>query len=215
MIRVNLLEKREGGEKSRARGTSGGGGGGRSFSMPSLGGLDTLGIVLIVLASAGWLGYTSWTKSQELDQLEQEIQRTNEELVRLQKALEKVDEFQAKKKALESRVELITDLKRRQIVPVQLLDQLSRELPDFLWLDQLNEQSGSLKLQGKATTYNAVSNFYNNLKDSPFFHDVSLGTTRRVPEGVSFVLSCRFAAPKADAAAPAEGGVVADARRGG
>lgn len=210
MIRINLLEKRE----NEGRAASGKSGSRLGLSMPSLSGLDVIGSILLVLATAGWLGYTTWQKSSQLAEIEAEIRRTDDELERLQKALAKVDEFQAKKTALEKRVELITDLKRRQVVPVQLLDQLSRELPDFLWLELLNEQSGALKLTGKATTYNAVSNFYNNLKDSTYFADVTLGTTRRVPEGVSFQLSCRFVTPK-PGTSPESNGVVADARQGG
>jgi hypothetical protein len=45
-------------------------------------------------------------------------------------------------------------------------------------------------------------NFYNNLKDSPFFSDVTMGITQRAPEGVSFLLSCKFIPPGDKKAAP-------------
>jgi Tfp pilus assembly protein PilN len=85
---------------------------------------------------------------------------------------------------------------------VHLLDQLSRELPDFLWLEGLEESGGTVKISGKATTYNAVSNFYNNLTDANSFSAVTLGNTRKVPEGVSFSMSCRFALKTQDEDAP-------------
>ena len=197
MIRINLLEKREGA-------TPGGGGGGPSFSVGV--GPVAIGVIAIVLLSVGWLGYAWWDKTSRIEQLDTEIEVANATLKELEKALRKVDEFEAKKAALEQRVELISDLKRRQVVPVHLLDQVSRELPDFLWLSNMTETGGALRVTGKATTYNAVSNFYNNLKDSPNFQDVTLGTTRRVPEGVSFQLSCRFVAPsQVSNASPDEG----------
>ena len=198
MIRINLLEKREGATPS------GGGGGGPSFSVGV--GPVAVGVIAIILLSVGWLGYAWWDKTSEIDRLEVEIADAQDTLKELEKALRKVDEFEAKKAALEQRVELISDLKRRQVVPVHLLDQVSRELPDFLWLSNMTETGGALRVTGKATTYNAVSNFYNNLKDSPNFQDVTLGTTRRVPEGVSFQLSCRFVAPtQASNSSPDEG----------
>lgn len=201
MIRINLLEKHEG----RAPSSSGGGGGGSSFSVGV--GPVAIGVIAIVLLSVGWLGYAWWDKTSRIAQLETEIDDAKDTLKELEKALRKVDEFEAKKAALERRVELISDLKRRQVVPVHLLDQVSRELPDFLWLSNMTETGGALRVQGKATTYNAVSNFYNNLKDSPNFQDVTLGTTRRVPEGVSFQLSCRFVAPSQVANTTPEEGV--------
>jgi type IV pilus assembly protein PilN len=186
MIRINLLEQSEGGAPRE---------GGRSLNL-SVGGPFVFGSVLLVALTVLWLGWATWSKNARLAELETDIDAANKELQALQKALEKVDEFQAKKNALEQRVTLISDLKRRQVVPVHLLDQVSRELPDYLWLDDMREQAGAVRLAGKATSYNAVSNFYNNLKGSPFFDDVTLGTTKRVNEGVSFQLSCRFEAPR-------------------
>jgi Tfp pilus assembly protein PilN len=66
----------------------------------------------------------------------------------------------------------------------------------------MEEKEAGVSLKGKATNYNAVSNFYNNLKDSPFFSDVTLGNTQRAPQGVSFVLSCRFTPPPDDGTQP-------------
>lgn len=190
MIRINLLEQRrpEKGEKKAA--------------MP----VDRLtvgGIVLVVLLTAIFVGWKWYSLSHRLDQLKREIAQAEQERKELTKALEAVDEYQAKKEALQQRVQLISDLKRKQKVPVHLLDQVSRQLPDYLWLEHLTEKDGHVQIQGKATTYNAVSNFYNNLKNSPWFSDVVLGNTRRVPEGVSFQLSCRFR-PVAEGGGPAE-----------
>jgi Tfp pilus assembly protein PilN len=183
MIRVNLLEQRE------ASKTKSGG-----LKLPSAS-LGAIASVLVVVIAVGWLGFVTWQRNARIGELEEENARANQELQALTKALAKVDEFESKRAALEQRVRLISELKRRQQVPVHLLDQVSRELPDFLWLERMNEKAGELQLIGRATTYNAVSNFYNNLRDSSFFSDVTLGTTKRVPEGVTFALFCKFNPP--------------------
>ncbi len=63
---------------------------------------------------------------------------------------------------------------------MHILDQLSRNLPDFLWLEKMNANNNQITITGKATTYNAVTNFYNNLSRSGFFQDVTLGRTFEV-----------------------------------
>jgi len=199
---INLLEVQE---EGRPAGT------GIGTSFAAVASPAAVASLVLVGLTVGWLGWQWWARSSKIEELQAELKRTNEEVLQLKKALEKVDEFESKKAALEQRVQIISDLKRRQVVPVYLLDQVSRELPDFLWLDKLAESGGSLRISGKATTYNAVSNFYNNLRDSPFFEGVTLGTTRRVPEGVSFQLSCQFTGPTPGTAAAAGGSTVARA----
>jgi Tfp pilus assembly protein PilN len=69
---------------------------------------------------------------------------------------------------------------------------VSKQLPDFLWLDSMNEAGQSITIQGKATTYNAVSNFYNNLTGSRYFQNVVLGAISAIPVGVTFSMTCQF-----------------------
>jgi Tfp pilus assembly protein PilN len=89
-------------------------------------------------------------------------------------------------------------LKKQQAVPVYILDQVSRNLPEFLWLDKMSAAANNISISGKATNYNAVSNFYTNLTDSGYFSNVSLGRTFKVAEGVAFSLSCSFSGRPSD-----------------
>lgn len=189
MIRVNLLEKRQEAPAAapKPQVTTGGASGILAFI-----------VVLLGIAAAGVHWYQL---DHRINGMRDEIRQADDRIAQLKKALQTMDEYKAKKAALEHRVEIISDLKRRQNVPVVLLDMVSRQLPDFLWLEALEEKGGQISMRGKATTYNAVSNFYNNLKDSPFFGDVTLGVTQKAPEGVSFVLTCRFKPPQAPAEA--------------
>jgi len=96
---------------------------------------------------------------------------------------------------LERKINLITDLKRQQAVPVHMLDQISKNLPEFLWLESMQANNNQINIVGRATTYNAVSNFYNNLNGSGHFAGVTLGGASEVPEGVTFNLNSAFLAP--------------------
>jgi type IV pilus assembly protein PilN len=201
MIRINLLEQKKAAHSERPA---------QQFNFNPI----VLVWVIPLVLAIGYVGWSWWSLSSEISGLEDKIERADAELKQLEKALKTVDERQAKKAALEQRVSLIADLKRRQRVPVHLVDQISRELPEFLWLEGLEERSGDVKVRGKATTYNAVSNFYNNLKDSPFFNGVVMGATQKVPEGVSFSLSTSFRPPQAPGAETAAAADPASGNRG-
>jgi type IV pilus assembly protein PilN len=202
MIRINLIaaaEKGKSREKAAPR-LEGSGALGQNVLM--------IGVVVLAMAVVGW----RWTSlATEHRRLAAEIVRAEQEKERLQAIIKKGEEYKAKKDLLQRKIGLVSQLKRNQSGPVHLLDEISKQLPDFLWLDSMNEASWAVTIQGKATTYNAVSNFYNNLTGSRYFANVVMGPITAIPAGVSFSLTCQFvpqtaAAPEeAPAAVPAEG----------
>ena len=148
MIKINLISETQKG-KTRER------------AVPRLEGSGALGqnvlmIGVVVLASlvVGW----RWTSlAGEHRRLSTEIVRAEQEKERLQAIIKKGEEYKAKKDLLQRKITLVSQLKRNQSGPVHLLDEVSKQLPDFLWLDSMNEASWAVSIQGKATTYNAIA----------------------------------------------------------
>jgi type IV pilus assembly protein PilN len=64
-------------------------------------------------------------------------------------------------------VQLIEQLRGGQSVPVQLLDHVSRSLPDMLWLTSMVQNGPELTIQGRSTTLIALSDFVGNLGTNP------------------------------------------------
>ena len=190
MIKINLLAERK---AAKAKAST-------SFKF-EMGGSQNLllaGIIVVgLLVSAGWW----WARTSELSRVRQAKVVAQAELKRLEEVRKKAEAFKTQKELLERKINLITELKKKQAVPVHILDQVSRNLPEFMWLDSLTANSNAINIVGKATTYNAVSNLYDNLRASGQFSDVVLGKTTEIPEGVSFSLTCRYAPPGAAAAA--------------
>jgi type IV pilus assembly protein PilN len=147
------------------------------------------GMVILALLYVGWQWY-DLTRQQA--RLTEEIGRAEKERERLQAIIKKGEDFKAKKELLQRKITIITQLKRNQSGPVHLLDEVSKQLPDFLWLDTMSESGFNIQVAGKATTYNAVSNFYNNLTGSRYFQNVVLGPITSIPVGVTFSLTCQF-----------------------
>jgi type IV pilus assembly protein PilN len=183
MIKINLIAETQKGktrEKSAPR-----------MEGTGIFGQNVLMIALVALAVAvvGWRWYSL---AGEHRALVSEIARAEAERERLQAIIKKGEEYKAKKDLLQRKIALVSQLKRNQSGPVHLLDEISKQLPDFLWLDSMTESGWTVRIQGKATTYNAVSNFYNNLTGSRYFQNVVMGAISAIPAGVTFALNCQF-----------------------
>jgi type IV pilus assembly protein PilN len=92
---------------------------------------------------------------QESIRVDADTARANREASRLKSLLVEVTEFENRSKQLQDRVQLIESLRAGQSVPVQLLDHISRSLPDMLWLTEKPE-GGAVTIQGRSTTLIAV-----------------------------------------------------------
>ena len=197
MIKINLLA-----EKGQTKAKSSSPSSIQTEGMGSGQNLLLMGLLVVgLLISGGWW----WSLKGTTAQLKDDIEVANAELERLSEVRRKRDEYTRQKELLERKIELITNLKKQQAAPVHILDQISKNLPDFLWLESMTSTANAISVSGKATTYNAVSNFYGNLNDSGHFLDVTLGRTFEVPEGVSFSLTCRFGGVQSEPAEAEQG----------
>jgi Tfp pilus assembly protein PilN len=187
MVKINLLAERK---QPKARTAA-------PIKVEGMGSgpnLLLIGILLLGVAlAAGW----NWRLNSSIADWKQRHEEADRELERLAEVRKKGEEYKKRKELLARKIDLITNLKKKQAVPVHILDQVSRNLPDFLWLESMSTDSNKISVSGKATNYNSVSNFYTNLTGSGYFSDVALGRTFEVPEGVSFSLTCGFAQAQA------------------
>jgi type IV pilus assembly protein PilN len=81
--------------------------------------------------------------------------------------LSEVKQFEDRRAQLQQRVQLIEQLRGGQSIPVQLLDHVSRSLPDMLWLTTMEQDSGAVTIEGRSTTLIALSDFVGNLGNTP------------------------------------------------
>lgn len=193
MIKINLLA-----EKKQAKTTATS----SSVKLEGFGAGQNLILVAILVVGVGVAGFWWWSLASTEAEWVRKHDEADKELERLEEIRKKGEEYKAQKALLAKKIDLITDLKKMQAVPVHILDKVSRNLPDFVWLDSLSAGKNQIKIGGKATTFNAVSLFYNNLTGSGYFDNVQLGRTSEGSGGVSFSLTCEF---KSGGAAKAEG----------
>jgi len=198
MIRINLLaaEKERGKKKAASFGTSG----------QKL----TIACSTILVLAVVFVGWRYWSLTRQSAQLDAEISAAQQETQRLHSVILQVQQFEQRKAQLQQRVVLIEQLRKGQTGPVHMLDQISRSLPQMLWLTELKQSGDDVVIDGRTTVLTSLTDFVTNLEASGYFKksiDI-VNTTTEHPGGsaaelIKFTIKASFAQPETKAAAPA------------
>jgi type IV pilus assembly protein PilN len=174
MIRINLLS--EGRRPVVARKTA---------PSLSLGGQDPNNLILVAAAIVGILVAGVWwyRLNAELNEAQARVKAAQAEYEKLREIIKEVEEYKLKKENLENKVAVIKDLKRKQRGPVNIMDRISRALPDLVWLTSMNVDGATVKLQGQAFNTNAVASFIEALDKVPEFKEPDAKAIRRQSMG--------------------------------
>jgi type IV pilus assembly protein PilN len=158
LIRINLLSEARAAAARKKTGTAPTG--------ARLNNLILLGGVAVGILYIGVMALLLTSRSRHLDE---EIAKAQEEVARLRSIIDEVKGYELKKASLESKIQLINNLKTNQRGPVRLMDEISRALPDLVWLTELTVAGDQVTLKGRTLSPNAVATYLENLKKSPFF----------------------------------------------
>jgi len=187
MIRINLLGTREPS--------------GAAPEIPGVPSSDKKGVLVAILFLGSALGLTIFqylSTKQAINQLDQEINVLNQEKARLAAIIQRVNEFQKKLEELEKREELIEQLKRDREGPVHLLDDLSNQLPDFVWLTSMTQSANNVTISGMAASYVSIADYIQRLEASDYFRNVELVDAKQGNnEFTSFQLRTQLVSPGA------------------
>lgn len=149
-----------------------------------------LTVLLLSFLVTGGMWYHLSSKRTHLEKKQAELRVERD---KLKVYIDKVAELEAKKEALQHKINIIDELKRNQHGPVRIMDEVSRALPELLWLNTMTVKGNVVSLKGKAMDENAVANYISNLDASPFFQEPTLVDLARGNQGVySFSLTCVF-----------------------
>jgi type IV pilus assembly protein PilN len=133
--------------------------------------LAAVGAVIMLLAMAyGWY----WLNG-EVGRLETAIQQTRADLKRYEELAKQVDKYRVEKKRLEEKIQMIETLVAAQAGPVRLLDELSKALPNEVWLTAFTRTGKRLEISGVAFSNFNVATLMTNLgKVSEIISNVDL-----------------------------------------
>jgi type IV pilus assembly protein PilN len=158
MIRVNLLPHREMRRRRQQQ---------QFFIM--------LGVVAFLGVAVWGLVHTSLANQYDLQ----------EQIVKLDKEIEDIKKLREMTASLLSRKKVVETLQSNRSEVVHLLDELTRQLPDGVYLKAIKQQGGRVTINGYTQSQARVSTLMRNLDASPYIENSNLIEIKAVPLGSS------------------------------
>ena len=182
MIEINLLPHRE------AR---------RAADLRQTAGVLILGLVMVL----GSVAMVDRAQERDLTAAAATIRQLESDIARYQPEQEQVKAFKAKRMQLEDKIGVIRGLDRARSGPVRILDELSKNTPNRLWLTALSTEGVRITVEGDSLDTSVVADFLRSLNGSPYFTEVDLERTSSGSqvEGVKlvhFVITAALADPE-------------------
>jgi type IV pilus assembly protein PilN len=155
MIRVNLLPHREEKRKRRQQ--------------------QFLGLaVFSVLVGALVAGAVWFFLDQQVQQQQANVAYMKSEIAKLDKQIEEIRKIREETAALLAKKQVVEGLQSNRSEPVQLLDQLLRQLPEGIYLKAIKQTGVKVNVLGYAQSNARVSTLMRNLGASPYLENPEL-----------------------------------------
>ena len=155
MIRINLLPHRE--EKRKARRQ-------QFYALAIL-----VSVLAAVIVLAVHLTYSQFIEGQEEvnDILKSEIAKIN-------KDIEEIKNLKEQTQALLARKQIIENLQRDRSEAVRLLSEMTRQMPEGIYIRSLKQDGARVSIAGYAQSSARVSTFMRNVEASPWLEKPQL-----------------------------------------
>ena len=173
MIKINLVAEARAEKTARAP----------LISMGSAG-LNNFIILGLLVLGIAFVGIQYWRLSSTLTGINKEMDENQREYERLKPIIAEVEAFKKKNAEVKHKIDVIEQLKANQYGPVRVMDEVSKALPDLLWLTNLDLEGNVISLRGQALDENAVANLIANLAACPFFGEPTLRIMQQDERGV-------------------------------
>lgn len=162
MIRVNLLPHREEARKRRQQ----------QFGL--LAGISV--VIAALVAGAVWLFL-----DQQVTQQQANVAYMKGEIAKLDKQIEEIRKIREETASLLAKKQVVEGLQSNRSEPVQLLDQLLRQLPEGVYLKAVKQTGPKVNVTGYAQSNARVSTLMRNLGASPYLENPELVEIKAVP----------------------------------
>ena len=197
MIKINLVR-----EGRAVRGTGAVAGVPTAAAPPNVNNiLLAAGVILGAVLAAGWW----FIENRKLNEQRDLVVQKQAEAQRLDQIIKEVEDYQKQKDSLQKRIDLINQLKQNQKGPVRLMDRISQDLPDLVWMDKMTVGGGVVSIDGRGLNPNAIANFVESIKNDPMFEEPDLSSVMQIsaaPLVYSYSMTFHFSyVPKGEAGA--------------
>jgi len=162
VIRINLLPKEE---RAKRRTLP-------AIRVPQVGAVvpfAALGVVLLVV------GTLTTLQGREIVRLRNDVAEQRAEADRYKPQLEKIRQITQKREEVRARLDIVARLDRQRYFRVQVLDEISKSVPENLWVTNVTELSERrYQIDGVTFSNFIVARFMDNLTAKDRWTDVDL-----------------------------------------
>jgi len=164
MPRINLLPWREEERKKRQQ----------DFMVA----LAASVIAAAAVVGLTWFGYVQAIENQQARNL-----RLETEIAELERSIAEIDGLEAQKERLLARMEIIEQLQRSRPEIVHLFDEISRQMPEGVYLNGMKQTGMSVELKGVAQSSTRVSALMRQADQSEWLTDPSVTKVETTESG--------------------------------
>jgi type IV pilus assembly protein PilN len=163
MIRVNLLAIKR---KKKAK------------PLPAF----VISATLVTVLAVCVLAYLVFYFNSKLQTAKGRVEANKKKIEELKEKIKEVENFEKLNKTIDEKNKLIEQLRRNQNIPVMMLDELSRGLPNGVWIVSLTATGSGGTVEGFAFTNADVVTYVETLKSSKLLTDVYLQESKQAQE---------------------------------
>ena len=139
----------------------------KAKNAPPIGNL-VIALILIILAALFFFQKNAINKEKKL------LATAQEEKQKLQYVVAKLEQLEKQKDAFVKKINLIAQLKSQQDLAVRIMDELSRNLPEWVWLNEVTFDNMTVQIRGNAISNNLIADYIANLENSRYLQNVNL-----------------------------------------
>ena len=151
---------------------------------------ETVAVLLLgLIVICGGVFFVDKGVKSDLAMAEANVTQLQADIDRYKPQQKLVESFKKQKKQLQNKLDIIGSLEAARNGPVRVLDELTSQVPDRLWLTAIMTKGKGIKLEGQSLDTGVVADFLRGLNSSPYFTNVDLDKTAggKIVDGIRLV----------------------------
>jgi Tfp pilus assembly protein PilN len=124
------------------------------------------------------------------------LRLAEEDKRKLINVLTKLEQLEFQKSVVEKKIGLINLLKTQREIAVRTMDEMSKGLPEWVWLNEVSYENQLLRIKGRAISNTLIAEYIANLEKSDVLGQVNLieitQRTQRNEQFLEFILTAAY-----------------------
>ncbi len=129
---------------------------------------------LLILLAIGAVAVLYFLQDKAINTETELLNAAQAEKQKLQYVLSALEKLEAQKNTLERKINLINLLKSRQEIAVRTMDELSKNIPGWVWLTETSYNAQEITIKGRALSNNLIADYVYSLENSPLLSNVKI-----------------------------------------